>query len=612
MCAEVRLPGAKRARYEVSDRFYNIYYLLRFSRTGRNRLERLVTFLHDLFGPAGMRTMYPAALAALRADGVGTTALSEWLAFWLPTSLVTHTSKGAKIGSVKRSPLFADRVGPNAPIIQTIREEFADNEQAKESHIEEWMKRAGEFYQAGCFEDAEAAFRNALAIQPGNIRARLGLSSALANQHRFEEAGDVLDCVLERASTETPEKLLRIVTYTTLLLKGTALLELQQLEDAIPIFRQVSEYVDPDDSTEVRGAAAMASGLSGNYLAELGREEEAIAAWQRASEHIRTDDPPELRHTVAKAIAAKGLILGKLGRDEDAINAREQVARYVRPDDSEELRLSAVNALAANGSDLTSRSKYKEAAGSWERVSEYIREEDSVTMRHLAVGAASLRGVVLSELGNHDFLIAACRLAGEYVHRDDPIELRRLTAKMLALVAANLSLQERYGETESVCRMATDIDPDCDEFWIAWAQAILNQNDPERLQEAHEHASRAVKFAPKNPDALRTLSNVLAGRGKWTEALGKLEHALRITKSDSQKQEVTGLTEFFIRAVTAGHGRRVMEMMEAAGLAKSMEPLWHAIRAELGEELEPLPTEIMIAVTEIRQRFSATNSGSQP
>ena len=50
---EVRVPGEKRMRYEVADRFYNIYYLLRFSRSNRNRLERLVAFLHDLFGKSG-------------------------------------------------------------------------------------------------------------------------------------------------------------------------------------------------------------------------------------------------------------------------------------------------------------------------------------------------------------------------------------------------------------------------------------------------------------------------------------------------------------------------------------------------------------------------------
>ena len=364
---EVRLPGAKRARYEVSDRFYNIYYLLRFSHTGRDRLERLVAFLHDLFSPAGMRTMYPAALAALRADGVGTTALSEWLGVLAPHVAGDPHYEGREDWQREALAIVADRVGPNAPIIQIIREEFADN--------------------------------------------------------------------------------------------------------------------NSNDSVELRKAAAMTSGLSGHFLAELGRDEEALAAWERASEHIRTDDPAELR---------------------------------------------------------------------------------------------------------------------------------RMTAKMLALVAADLSLQERYNEAESVCRMATDIDPDCDKPWIVWAQAILNQNDTDRLPEAQKHARRVVELAPENPEALRTLSNILACQGKWTEALDQLENALRMARSESQDQEVTSLTESLIRAVAAGNGPRVMDMMEAAGLAESMEPLWHAIRAELGEELEPLPTEIMIAVTEIRQRFSAANSKSQP
>ncbi|MCY4059573.1 MAG: AAA family ATPase [Gammaproteobacteria bacterium] len=52
---EVQRPEETRGRYEVSDRFYNIYYLVRFSRAGRDRLERLVEFLHQLCGPVGMR-----------------------------------------------------------------------------------------------------------------------------------------------------------------------------------------------------------------------------------------------------------------------------------------------------------------------------------------------------------------------------------------------------------------------------------------------------------------------------------------------------------------------------------------------------------------------------
>ena len=56
-----------------------------------------------------------------------------------------------------------------------------------------------------------------------------------------------------------------------------------------------------------------------------------------------------------------------------------------------------------------------------------------------------------------------------------------------------------------------------------------------------------------------------------------------------------------------------MRIVDEAGLIESMEPLWHALRAELGEQLEPLPAEIMDAVSTIRERISVhstTHAGS--
>ena len=600
---EVRLPGGKRTRYEVSDRFYNIYYLLRFSRTERDRLERLVAFLSDLFGPVAMRAMYPAALAALRADGLRTAA-SDLLGVLAPYVAGDRHFEGREDWLRGALAIAADQVGPDAPIVQTIQVAFADDSRANDSRFKEWIQRAQESTRAGCFEEAEAALRKALEIQPDNAEAWLGLGAALLSQDRSAEAEIAFNCVLERVPKGDPEEL-RTLTFATLVGKGTALMELGRREDAIAAFELASEYVDADDSEKLRRAVAMASGLSGQFLAQLGREEEAIATWQRASEHIRTDDPAELRHAAAKALEAKGQALGKLGRVEEAIPVLEKVAGYVRPGDSKELRWLAVNALSANGNLLTGQGRCKEAVAFWERAIEYTRADDSAAMRHLAVMAASMKGVALSEIemGNHGFLSAASQLAQEYVHQEDPIELRHATANVLAAGARWLNLDGRYGEAESVCKVAAEIDPDCDGSWITWAQAILCQDDAGRLPAAEKHARRAVELAPKSPEALQTLSNVLASRGHWTEALDQLEQALRIAGCESQRQELTGLTESLIRAVAAGHGHRIKEMMETAGLAESMEPLWHAVRAEQGEELEPLPAEIMDAVAEVRRRL---------
>ena len=607
---EVRLPGGKRPRYEVSDRFYNIYYLLRFSRTERDRLERLVAFLHDLFGQAGMRTMYPAALAALRADDLRTAA-SDLLSVLAPYVAGDPHFEGREDWQREALAIVADGAGPKAPILQTFQGAYADDERVKRIHFEEWVKRGIESKKSGCNGEAEAAFREALAIHSGSAAVWLGLGSVLAPQDRPEEAVAAFDCALKRVFEGEPEEV-RILTFATLIEKGTALAELEQPERAIAALEEADKHCDPDDSIQLRETAAIASGIRGRLLARVNREEEAIAAWQRASEHIRTDDPPELRQTAAKAISEKGRILGKLGRDEEAITVREQVAAYVHLEDSEELRRLAVNALAANGSDLVDRSRYGEAAGFLERVPEYVRADDSAVMRHLVVSTAILRGMVLSELGNHDHLTASCRLVVEYVHRDDPIELRRMTAKGLALTGTWLNRHERFGQTEEACRKATEIDPDCDIPWTAWAQAILYQKESGRLTEAQEHARRAVELAPQNPEALQTLSDILGARGNWTEALDQLEQALRLAGSESQRQDLPGLTESLIRAVAAGHGSRVKSMMHSAGLAEPMEPLWHAVRAELGEELEPLPAEIMSAVKEIRQRTRQQAGSPRP
>ena len=71
-----------------------------------------------------------------------------------------------------------------------------------------------------------------------------------------------------------------------------------------------------------------------------------------------------------------------------------------------------------------------------------------------------------------------------------------------------------------------------------------------------------------------------------------------------QYPQIAGLTESLIVATASGHGSRVKRIMKEAGLDELMEPLWHALRAELGEDLDPLPAEIMDAVNQIREEIA--------
>ena len=562
---EVRLPGAKRIRYEVGDRFYNIYYLLRFSHAGRERLERLVFFLHDLFGSAGMRTMYPKILATLRGDGVGAGDLSGWLGAFTPHVARDPEFGGREAWLREALDLAVDRIGPDAPVVEEIQEASSRLDGKDRDRYAEWMERASKLKAAERFQDAEAAYRRALEIRE-SPHAWMELGDVLGLDGRVEEAIASLDHGLNLVSVRPndPAKS-RAMAALLLVRKGEFLEELERHEEACAAFVKLSEYIQPEDALKLRALADVAFGLCGGLLYMLERHEEAIAAWQRALEYVRPNDPADLRSQAARTLKVKGHALEKLGR-------------------------------------------YEEAMAAWERTTEYVGAEDSPELRHVATRALGAKGNTLSELERHDESAAAWRRAAEYVHTEDPTEMRREVVLKLTLVSCLLKLHGKYGEAEDVCRKAVDIDPENGESWSVLAEAILSQEDDARLPEAEACARRAAELAPDNPNAFRTLSDVLAWRGQWVESLDRLEHALGMGGSDFREQVWTGLTESLIPAVAAGHGLRVKQIMETAGLVEPMEPLWHAVRAELGEELEPLPAEIMETVADLRLEFARYRS----
>ena len=101
-----------------------------------------------------------------------------------------------------------------------------------------------------------------------------------------------------------------------------------------------------------------------------------------------------------------------------------------------------------------------------------------------------------------------------------------------------------------------------------------------------------------------TLSDALAEKDNWLEALDRVDQTLH--SDEGQPNVISGkaIVVSLTRAVAAGHGARVRQIMQNTGLVDSMEPLWHAVRAELGEELEPLPAEVMDAVALLRARIA--------
>ena len=565
---EIRLPGTKRTRYEVGDRFYNIYYLLRFSRTNRRRLERLVAFLHDLFGTSGMRPMYPTFLEALRLGGPRIGDSSEWFEIMAHYVAADPDFQGREDWRRGALDLANELIGPNAPVADKIENAFVVQHPPEPPLLGELMQRGDDHFHANQFTEAKEVFREVLAIRPDNLRARwmLGMSLFLGGEN--EDAIVALEHCMEQGASGGPSASGTLIVLG-LACKSIACSRLGRLEGAVEGLEQISEHVDPDASAELRIVVASACSLYGLALADSGRLEESIAALRRLTDYVRSDDSIEIRRVAAPVLMTRGNILSELERQAEAI-------------------------------------------GAWDQVIEYVRTDDPVALRDVAVHALTnkIRAIFPVEIDGHatpnsyESSIATVELMAEYVQPDDAAKLREFVSRLLPRMGMLLNLFGDFGRAEAACRKATHIDPSHEESWRVLAEAILRQEGDARLAEAEDYARRAVGLAPENPVASRTLSEVLACLGKWTEALDWLEKSLLVSGDELPQSRMPGLTEPLIRAVAAGHGKRVKRLMEEASLAEPMEPLWHAVRAELGEELEPLPAEIMDTVMEIKSRFS--------
>ena len=557
---ESRLPREKRVRYEVSDRFYNIYYLLRFSRTGRQRLERLVHFLRDLFGPTGMRAMYPAALDSLREHGLPTGESSDLLGI-----LAGYVARDEDYGDREdwrrnAISLINDMLGTNAPVIGETEQAFADQLTGISRRVLDVLDRGTKLIEAKRYADAEVVYRELLDDETYRSAALVYIGYLSSCQKRFDDALAAFDTILESASV--------------------------------------------DGTIELRRAAFAALIGKSMVFSEQEHEDLAATAVERSWAYIRPDDPPSLRALGARSLERRGQNFASGGQKEAAIAVWGQAAEYAHPLDSEELRLSAAEALESRGHILEDLGRQEEAHADWARVSDYVDPGDSENLRRTAFFALCFLAKAHFTAKRFEDSSVAWRRAAEFLRSDDHIELRQPIAKLLVASERLLNRAETHRESVAVYRRATDLDPAYDEAWISLAEMILEHGDDTEVAEAEGAARRAVDLAPDNSAALRVLSNILVRRGNWVESVSLIERALEIGGEELQTRIWPGLTESLIRVVAAGHGRRVRQLMENSGLGESMEPLWHAVQAELGEDLEPLPVEVMDAVTDIRNRIA--------
>ena len=239
-------------------------------------------------------------------------------------------------------------------------------------------------------------------------------------------------------------------------------------------------------------------------------------------------------------------------------------------------------------------------------VADNSQPDDLPQQRHHRATALIGTALISAHSGHSEDATALLGRSLDYVSVDDPENLRRDMARALA-TSSTVLCADQGGLAEMVARHAVKIDPASVQGWIALAEALLAQGNRAQLEEAEHCARRAIELEPGGHDGLLTLYAVLKRRKKRKAAKALLARVPG-ANVDAKERLARRWTHTLIAMVAHGHAARVKQMLVERNATESLEPLWLAARAELGEDLGPLPAEVLDAVNEVRRMVEEERS----
>ena len=519
---ELQLPNESRARYEVADRFYNIYYLLRCSAVGRKRLSRYVAMIQNLFWESEMNKKYNEVLEKLRLQTMSSAGFANWL-----EDLRDLDSEVREFASVEEWFHFAgqDSISELDPNRKTLNPEL---KRTPNAHGWRLLKQAQSLLKESRFDKALEEFTDIGTLLDLSDYIRLHLLGRMQEFCGTTYWDQAIQNLEKAASLAPKDDYGRKVACDALM----AIARMRLLnEDTVAAYDSARSFVkrtNKRDLETLRCKRAKLLRQLGEGLWESGDERRALWLWSLVDDLHMIHDEKEMRLEVARVLWHKVWSLFKQGR-------------------------------------------YEECYAAFVKLEESVHAPDDVASLSLWLSGLALAGSCHWELGRREKALEDWQQVMDMLPSGSPKDTEELVVSGLTLACLK--------------------------------QLELADRDPEPLIDFQQTARDIVRIAQDASEPLQLLALILTYCGQWEEASAKLRVA--ITKLDDPAEAANAIVlETLLRLGAAGYVRQVHNLMADTRLYKNMEPLWYAVRAKLGESIEPLPLEIRKTVMEIGRRLS--------
>ncbi len=562
---EVSGGSARRKLYYLTERLYNIYYLMRRAHGPEPLIDALIRFMEAYYSTDQLRDF--GARVAREAPGFDGNALAIYrIAFERLVRLPSLEAHREELLSLA-PPDLAHAPGessPESPIAPSAARELFENALAlaENDRLEEavaaWDEVVRTFWESdaatdlehvsmalvnkgkalsrlGRAEEALAAWNETArrfdksrvpALEVAVVNALHGKAIALNTLNRHREAMETCDEVLERVGNSSSPALQGELA-AAMVERGHALILLNHADEAMDAWGAVVERFGRSDSPRIVEPVAATFANIGTGLLQSGRLKEALAAFERAMQSCKASDTPILRQVTAHCFANRGHVLAALERETEALSSWEEVIRGFEaggfPDGAEPY----CDALTNSAAVLHNAGRYEEALQLWGKVAERFEDNNEPVILAMVANAERNRGILLERLDRYEEALAVWQQVEDRFGNSDMPEWVTLAA---------ISFQHK-------CTILFELN---------------------RKEEALETCDRAIDLLGKSivPGVVDTVAQILLGKGIVLDTAQRNQEALAVWDEVIQRFEASDVLALRDAAEAALCSRAQHELTE--------------------------------------------------
>ena len=408
--------GPRRKLYYLSERLYNIYYLMRRSRGPAPLIEALVNFMESYYSPNELRNVATGIARDLRVVD----AHSEPLYRGVFMRLSGFPAAAEDLGRRSLDTVGSGQIHVYLELLWGGCRRDITNGSGKKTR--EWfLRNLGFLAQDGRGEDAlafcEEAVRSGEASKAASadeevVVALAGKAKLLGALNRRDEELAVLDEIAGRfVDCDAPGVLEHVAA--ALHHKANVLDYLNRQEEQLSVLDEIARRFGDSDAQGMHEHVAEALHEKARLLRGLFRREEAIATYDEVVGRFGSFDDVKHWHWVHVALVDKALVLERLGRRDEELAAYGEAARRLGWFDAPDRPARAARALLTKGFMLGRLTDAERALAAHREVVRRFGKDDAHAIREMTEAALFEIAEIEGRRGRHESAIEAVSRALE-------------------------------------------------------------------------------------------------------------------------------------------------------------------------------------------------------